>query len=385
MLGTLGLGVGLSLPLWPANLAASMAAQGFGAATFVIGGLVLLATAGQLRRASALQRAVLQESQQRREQLRAVQATLLELESNHHAAKLPAVGEEMQHALLALQRQDEKVNNLTKAIKMYGKPLMEIASQGQDLDGSLAQVKTLVEGGSESTRQAVVRLETQLRNQAPAGKELTELNQQVGKLAGRIEALATKAEPPSLAPLQQQLGRLEVAIAAVAQRLEDSELRKGVLRLEATAQQSRELLQEVLRGEPVQKASSDLAQRLDGAVRGLQDGLARLRDGNLGGLETAVRDIQREVSGVATSVAQIHVAVKNGVRVATTAAVPPPAAATPAAAPTAAPTPAAAPAAASAPTAAAPTADGGGYQTGSRATPSKNVLGAIAKLKQMKG
>jgi hypothetical protein len=82
-------------------------------------------------------------------------------------------------------------------------------------------------------------------------------------------------------------------------------------------------------------------------------------------------------------VAQINAAVKSGARLDASAA--PTATAT-----AAAPSPATSPA----PSSPAPTADGGvapsnggggGYQTGARSSSGRNVLGAIARLKQMKG
>jgi BioD-like phosphotransacetylase family protein len=88
------------------------------------------------------------------------------------AAKAPAAGEELQHVLITLQRQDEKINNLTKAIKMYGKPLMEISGQGTELAGSLAQIKTAVEAAAEVGRQANHRLESQLRSTGTPKQEL---------------------------------------------------------------------------------------------------------------------------------------------------------------------------------------------------------------------
>jgi uncharacterized protein YoxC len=282
---------------------------------------------------------------------------------------------------MAVQRQDDKVNNLTRAIKMYGKPMMEIANQGTDLAGSVAAVKTLVEGGSESARQAMVRMETQLRtNQASHKQELGELQQSLLKLVTRIDQLNTGGDA-GLAPLQQKLGQLEVSIAAIAQRLEDSEVRKSLLRLEEVASKERDTLQQLLRGDAVRQASTELQGQIDKTTRGLTEGLAQLRDNNLGGIETAVREIQREVSGVATSLSQMNAAMKNGMRPATAAAPTPTVAPAAPAAPTG--TPSAAPAATATPTAAA-SGEGGGYQTGTRATPSKNVLGAIAKLKQMK-
>lgn len=388
--GVLTAAFALLMPRLPVDAVAALTNQGFGPQGLFVCGLVLVAAGASMRRTARLQQK-LDDAEVRRaaeaEKLHQGLHGLLSAQASTN--ERPVAGEEdLQHVMLALQRQDEKLNNLTKAFKMYGKPLMEIANQGTDLAGVLATVKSQVEANGESSRSALLRMETQLKS--PAGKQdLADLQNNMLKLVQKVEALAGQSPAAALQPVQQQVGRLEVGMAAIAQRLEDSEVRKSLLRLEESATKSRETMQELLRADGVKKAAGELQDKLDRATRGLQDGIVQLRDGNLGGLENAVRDIQREVAGVATSVAQIHAAVKSGVRVATTAA-PAPAAAPAAAAPSAPPAATAPSAPAAAPTPTAPAAgdgkaaDGGGYQTGSRSSGGKNVLGAIAKLKQMK-
>jgi len=251
---------------------------------------------------------------------------------------------EFGQALLMMQRQDEKIANLTKAVKMYGTPLMEISGQTTELAGVVQQ------------------------------------------LDHRLGALVSRVAPPNLEPLAQALARLEVGVAAVAQRLDDGEARKSLFRLEEATDKTNAALAALQRGEQVQQLGDDLSARVERAANDLQTGLARLRDGNLGGLEAVVREIQREMAGVATQVAQIGAAVKGGQRAAPTMAAPTPTA-TPSEPSIATTTTATTNLATPAPTeAAAPSADGGGgYQTGTRSTGGKNVLGAIAKLKQMKG
>jgi hypothetical protein len=348
----------------------------------------LLFVAGTMQRLAArLQHRADEAEQRRREQTDALQQLLRELTDDAHREKPPAEGEELQHVQMSLQRQDEKINNLTKAIKMYGKPLMEIAGQGTEFASGLASVKTIVEANGDSVRQGVARLETQLRASS-SSKELAELGATLQKVAARVDAFAAKdGGGAAVQALQQQVARIEVAVAAVAQRLEDSEVRKSLLRLEETALKGRDSVQELLRGDALRQATGQLQDRVDAATKGLADGLAKLRDGNLGPLEQSVREIQREVAGVATAVAQIHAGLKAAPR----AAVAAPAASTaPATAPAATSAAAAAPAAATpAPAAGTPaaagTGEGAGYSTGTRTSGAKNVLGAIAKLKQMKG
>ncbi|MCA8952210.1 MAG: hypothetical protein KDE27_22055, partial [Planctomycetes bacterium] len=235
------------------------------------------------------------------EQLGAQLAELLE-----HKNAAPENLGDAQHVLLALQKQDEKTNNLTKAIKMYGKPLMDIANHGTELAATLAQVKTTVEAGGDTARAAYSRLESQIR-----------------KSGGDA--------------VQEQMGKFEIAIHALSQRLDDSS--KTLVRLEDATAKSREQIEQLSRGESVEAAAKSLHDQLEAATRKLQGGMAELRDGNLGELETTVRDIQREVATVATAVSQIQAAIKSGAM-----SRPAPAAAPAAAAPSPAPTPAPAPA-----------------------------------------
>lgn len=323
--------------------------------TVALIGVAITALGFGQRRVGRMQQRLERYENQRNERDEELRDSLAEL--LHRATtgpETPAEGHELQHVLLSLQRQDQKINNLTKAIKMYGKPLMEIAGQGTELAGSMSQVKSLIEGGAANTRQAFSRLEEQVRD----GSDKTDLGD-----------------------LPQKLEKLEVAVAAVGQRLDDSEVRKSLVRLEDTSTEVQAAIQQLHKGEATQALGDTLQQSLDKATKNLNEGIEQLRDGNVAGLETTVKDIQREVTGLATSVAQIQAAVKGGVRAASGGQ------AAPAPAPTAATTPA--PEATA--TAAKPAAGGddkdssGGYSTGKRTSGGKNVLGAIAKLKQMKG
>ncbi len=384
MLGgtALVLAVLMATTLEGSNAALTLTRFGLGGSTLMLLGAVLLTGAVLQRRLARLQRgAAATVATDSGDWTRAAQESLQFLVAAQQASneRPPAAGEELQHVLMAMQRQDEKLNNLTKAIKMYGKPLMEIASQTTDLAAAVTQTRTALEARADATRAALAGLESRT-DDAAARKERAELLDALHVVAADVDKLARKPAGPSIEPLQQQLGRLEIAVAALAQRLDNSEVHKSLLRLEEVTQKAREEVQQ-LRGDGLGKATTQLQDRLDRATKGLADGLQQLRDGNLGGLETGVREIQRELTGVATAVAQIQAAVRNGTRPVAAAA------ATPAATPTAPAAPA--PAAASAPAAAPATATKGddpnaGYKTGTRATSGKNVLGAIAKLKQMK-
>lgn len=331
----------------------------------IVLGVALVAIASGKRRTSLVQqRLELMEAQQNDadDELRDMFAEFVQ--NTNTNTNVSGEVPDAQQMMLSLQRQDQKINNLTKAIKMYGKPLMEIAGQGTELAGSVAQVKSLVEGAAESTRQAVNRVEQQVRSSSDA---------------------------TDLGDLPQQIGKLEVSLAAMAQRLEDSEVRKSLVRLEDMSKELGSQLEDLSRGEAVKTSATELQDKLDKATTRLSESIAQLRDGNVSGLESSVRDIQRELAGLATGMSQVQAAVKNGVKASGGAAA---AATQPSAQPSGQQsTPAAAAASGTAAAANAPAApsgdnkksDGGGYATGERKVASKNVLGAIAKLKQMKG
>jgi len=361
------------------NAAVALLRFGLGAPTLVVLGAVLCIGGVLQRRVTTLYERVGRSGNDDGELSRSTQESLEFLVAAQHASneRPPAAGEELQHVLMAMQRQEEKINNLTKAIKMYAKPLMEISGQTTDLAGAIAQAKTAIEASSESGRQAFARLEAQLRDDTSGTRQRTELLDALHVIAADVDKLGKKGGGMSLEPLQQQIGKIEVAVAAMAQRLESSEVQKSLLRLEDATQKTRDEVHQ-LRGDGLGKATTQLQERLDKATKGLTDGLQQMRDGNLGGLETGVREIQRELSGVATAVAQIQAVVRSGKA---SAAAPQPAAPAPAPAAPAASThqpatPAAAPGQAE--------DANSSYQTGTRSTSSKNVLGAIAKLKQMK-
>ncbi|MBX3464332.1 MAG: hypothetical protein KF830_14265 [Planctomycetes bacterium] len=367
-------------------LATTLLRFGLGGPTWIVLGAVLLTGGTLLRRLSSLPRGTTPTPND--DWSRTAQESLQFLVAAQQASneRPPAAGEELQHVLMAMQRQEEKINNLTKAIKMYGKPLMEIASQTTDLAAAVTQTRAGLEGRTDTIHAALERLEARTGDDDATRTRHAELRDALHVVAADVDKLAKRPAGPALEPLQQQLGRLEVAVTALGQRLESSEVQKSLLRLEEATQKAREEVQQ-LRGDGLGKATTQLQDRLDKATKGLADGLQQLRDGNLGGLESGVRELQRELHGVATAVAQIQAAVRTGARPAPVAPVAPvaPAATSAASAPTPAAAPAPAPAPVAAPAGGHKADDGNaGYKTGTRASSGKNVLGAIAKLKQMK-
>jgi hypothetical protein len=102
-----------------------------------------------------------------------------------HLDRPPASGEELNRVLVVLERQDEKVNNLTRAIKMYGKPLIEITKQMTDvtarieaLRASLGTVAEAVDGSGmeEALSTAASNLQKQISSELD--KILSEISNQ---------------------------------------------------------------------------------------------------------------------------------------------------------------------------------------------------------------
>ena len=272
-------------------------------------GVVLFALGTSQRKVGKMQQRMDQLEQQRDardEQLQAAMEDLLHHTS--HDDNRAVDGPELQQALLALQRQDQKINNLTKATKMYGKPLMEIAAQCAELVGGLGQLRDQVERSASSSRDV-------------------------------------------------DLGDVPAQLAALAKAT-------STLRTEASAERAE------LKAALEQGGDDQLQVRLAEATTRIGDGIDQLRTQELSGLERTLREVQREVSGLATSVAQLQASARAGdpspSRPAAATATPAPAPAQPTTADT------------------SPT-NSSGYSTGARKSGGKNVLGAIAKLKQMKG
>lgn len=292
-------------------------------------GAVLAALGLMQRRVGAIQQR-LDDSERRREANDAALTEALDqlLENTAGHAADASGGHPAERALLALQRQDQKINNLTKATKMYGKPLMEIAAQGTEVASSLTQLQAAVEGLAART------------GPSQPGADL-------GEVPARLDALADAVS--SLQAHAQADGR-EVK-AALAQLSSQQEDRLG---------------------------EDQLQVRLAEATTRIGEGIDQLRDQDVAGIESSVRDVQREVSALAGAIAKLQGAAP---------AVAPAATATATTASSTAPTPSTPAAASPSTTSAAgeaPSSDGG-YATGERKSRGSNVLGAIAKLKQMKG
>jgi uncharacterized protein YoxC len=329
-------------------------------ATLLVAGIVC-AVGANLRRHGAVDQtkiaAQLESEAATGDDLRASLAYLVSAQQAQ-AQRPPAAGEELQRVLLTLERHDEKINNLTKAMKMYGKPLMEIANQVADIGAGVTSTKTDVESVLEITRTGFTRIESDIEQQ-DVRKELESVHQQLKRVEEQVQksvaGLGERMPRPDALP--QFAERLETSVRSLAQRLEES-----------SREQTRSI--EKIARHDAAAANDKMTQQLEAAIQRLRTDLDHQKSGiNLDALEASIREIQREVGSLATATAQIQSALRSGGG----------RAAAPAVQPAESPTPPAG-------TDADADAHAGVVQnkTGTRAASGKNVLGAIAKLKQMK-
>jgi chromosome segregation ATPase len=279
-------------------------------------------------------------------------------------------------------------------MKMYGKPLMEIANQVADIGASLTQTKADVEAVLETARKGFSTLEGGKQDKA-LRKELEDVHLQVMRIEELQKSVAGLGERlPRHDALPQLAERFESQVRSLAQRIDDSS-REQTHAIEKIARHDTAGANQKLAhqfeaanekmAQQLEAANEKATQQLAAAIQKLRTDLDKKKGPDLDALEAGVREIQREVAGLATASAQIQNTLRSvGSRVAAPASQP--AASQPAAGTPAAKEPVAA---------AAPAAHDGGTsndaqagvaqnQTGSRAASGKNVLGAIAKLKQMK-
>ena len=290
----------------------------------------------------------------------------------------PSSGEEIGHVLMALQRQDEKTNNLTRAIKMYGQPLIEITNQVSESGTRLRELETRLDAMKAGIEQRVTRAEEALRaelkqstSQTGLQNELTTLAEASKKAAGLVEAGAERTKE-----IEGHTRTVDTRTKAIDERTRDvdgrtREIEERTKRLETSFEKLQQQLSESV------TRLERLATRDDGATK-FGDVLTTLEKS----LDKGLQQVRSDVSGIVQQVQKLQTATQATRTVA-------------AAAPTA---PAAPPApAATAPTAAAPAhstaapagdapAIGGLAQSiaGSKTDGGKGVMSAIAKLKKLK-
>lgn len=189
---------------------------GFGLAAWGVG--VVLGRQGRNGRILADIAAGLSEVLDVADQVDATTRALHEADTTRAATAMS--GDEIGQVLFALQRHEEKLNNLTRATKTFGKPLVEMTTLVADLAAQVASSQANVQAVRVATESGMNRLEEMLRKQADgdhaAGQQILlhaieqTANTLQGKLDGAVRELG-KAAPDAvqkhLATLSDDLGR----------------------------------------------------------------------------------------------------------------------------------------------------------------------------------
>ncbi len=185
----------------------------------------------------------------------------------HHLDRPPASGEELDRVLVVLQRQDEKVNNLTRAIKMYGKPLIEITKQLTDLGSRVESVRSSMGGIVEAVdgagvEKALAKMSNRL--QRNIGGELD-------KILTEISNHSDEATMSSLEGLKQELS----AVAANIAKLQEIGMAaaRTVARTATAPAPAAAPAAMSGDGRPSQAATSGLSQSISGTKRSAGKGV----------------------------------------------------------------------------------------------------------------
>ena len=253
----------------------------------------------------------------------------------------PASSEDMNYMRFELQRYDEKIVNLTKAMRSFGAPVMEISKQLGDTAHLLSQQKTSLDELRSATEARHAELDQALREELEGVAELTRsttdrVTAEVKGTRGSVEQRVDKFESELRARLQEAVTAFEGQIAAHGRHVRES--------LEGLATRTEQNLAQV------HKATAAVAPKVD-----------------LASVEHALAAVQKELANLSGVVQRQPVA--DRATGASSYASPPAASERPTASPSDA----------------MPPSGVAQAIAGTRAAPAGNVLGAIARLKQMRG
>lgn len=267
-----------------------------------------------------------------------------------------ALRDSVDRMLIALDRQDEKINNLTRATKMYGKPLIDISKQVSEVANQVAE--------ASERNPDVDGLETRI---------LERMGEQVEAAVGRATA---GWEPGELGIDDATAERLADIHAATRRTVGSVDELKALVRQGSDAAtggpDAEELsgrVDEVVARQLelwTKQVTDEVSQRVESLANAPAPTAPPI---DLSGLEGSLRQVQAELQRIATRLAQLE---NSG---------PARGSGQPAPAPTAAAV-GSTPQSAAAP---APNGDGPAAKiAGSSKQKGSNVLGAIAKLRAMK-
>ncbi len=256
----------------------------------------------------------------------------------------PASSEDMNFMRFELQRYDEKIVNLTKAMRSFGAPVMEISKQLGDTAHLLSQQKASLDELRGATEARHAALDAALREGIESIAELTRsttdrVTTEVRGTRGSVDERVGKLEGELQARLQEAITAFEGQVAAHGRHVRES--------LESLATRTDQNLAQL------QKTTAAVAPKVD-----------------LAAVEQALAAVQRELASLSGAVRQ---------PTAERAVAASPQASSPAS------MPAVSERLAASPPDAMPSSGVAQTIAGTRAAPGGNVLGAIARLKKMRG
>lgn len=252
----------------------------------------------------------------------------------------PASSEDMNFMRFELQRYDEKIVNLTKAMRSFGSPIMEISKQLGDTAHLLSQQKASLDELRSATEARHAELDRALREELECISELTRsttdrVTAEVKGTRGSVEERVGKFELELQARLEAAVTAFEGQIAAHGRHIRES--------LEGLAARTEQNLVQLHK-------TSSVAPKVD-----------------LASVEQALAAVQKELASLSGAVQRQPAAAAS------------PYASAPANMPAANERPAVSP------SDAMPASGVAQAIAGTRTAPAGNVLGAIARLKQMRG
>jgi hypothetical protein len=265
----LGLLAGWSVGGGHAGVRDFFAQMGMAPVDLILVGLLLTGLAGIWRRQRQYERKLREKDSATSEQVETQLRYLVESHAQRPDGNYSS--QDLQQVLHLLQRQQEKIGNLSKATKMYGKPLLEITNQLSESGHQISEIGSRLGAVKIILEQSSNRLEMAIR---------TELSKSTDPTSGLKEATrATRETTKSVKALQREFSKrlteradkLAADMEHLQKRIEDthSAVVTGVKTL--TAQPGKA-------GSP---DLSDTLEKIQSELTELGSGLANLNTGAL--------------------------------------------------------------------------------------------------------
>ena len=187
---------------------AKLAPTGISPALLLFAGVILLAVHALRRRQTNIQNSVDEVTATIQGSESDVMANLeyLVTAQEQHLERRPASGEELEQVLLVLQRQDDKVNNLTKALKMYGKPLIEITKMLSEMTGR----QEAIAGSIQANRDQISNVEEAT---LLAGEAVQKLPQQIQEIQAGMTQGSDEDVYNILKQVQREVGGIATSVS----------------------------------------------------------------------------------------------------------------------------------------------------------------------------